>query len=126
MRILDFIILIYYFPLKGYKEKGLEGGILLATLPISFFIIALVFYLSHFFIPKESNIFNPITYGIIGGFVFFTINWFLKRNYLNKYESIRDLGKRLNNYFLKVLILVASFCFYVISVVFVFYSFKFT
>lgn len=126
MKLLDYIIAIFYLPLSKFKRKGLEGGILLATLPLTFLLVALIFYLLHLLFPAIRNIYNIFTYGFIAGVAFLITNRTLHRLYLSRYEYINGLVNNFKSDAIRILMILFAFFFYALSVFVVSYSFRFT
>jgi hypothetical protein len=124
IKLLDFLLIVYFLFFIKYKQRGLEGSILILTAPLTLFIIAVSIYLIHFII-KNSDVINPISIGVLFLIFSISINILLKKKYLLKYEYILKQSERFNNIIIKILAMIFAILFYVFSVLIFFFSFRF-
>lgn len=126
MRVLEIIISIYFLPLRRFGRKGLEGGILLATLPLAFIIVSIILFSIHLIFPSmfASNWF--LKYIVVFGGSYYFTNRLLRKLFISKFELFDSKLKNYGNGLVSIIAILIGLLFYVLTVLVASYSLGFT
>ncbi len=119
MKILDFIVGFYFSVLKKYKLKGLETSVFILTIPFSFIVLAMIFY-----ITKNIVKLNPIIIGVIMLVVFFVDHKLLLKFYLPRYDQILELVEKYG-LLVRVIMIIFGIILFYSSIMLFLYSFRY-
>ncbi len=122
MKIIEFLVVIYFSIFKKYGLKGVEAGIYFLLFPLTFNILSLLFYLSYLISNKEGNLISPFAIFVIGLVIAFGLRKLLNKIYLTKYEQIKVSREK----YPRILLVLVPIVHWLISVFLVVYCLNFT
>lgn len=122
MKIIEFLVVIYFSIFNKYGLKGVEAGIYFLLFPLTFNILSLLFYLSYLISNKEGNLISPFAIFVIGLVIAFGLRKLLNKIYLTKYEQIKVSREK----YPRILLVLVPIVHWLISVFLVVYCLNFT
>lgn len=117
MQVLDFIIITYYILLRKAKQNQLSASITGATvLPLAFWLIALIFYVTRILFP-DNSFFNPIIIAVTLGLLMLVVNKLLMVHYE---KQLGRLNRICDKYEKFKFFSIVFYLFYVFSSIYLF------